>query len=226
MIPFALFTWLCLSPTPTPDTWVAIGPSAYIALGGQYVAEVFTPTYRLNVHGHKALCYVYSATERADRSFKFSLLWKDSLLSYMPEKFFLTSDAYLIAVDREGFGAARSPALAIYDPRGHVVKSFDFDSFGEKYHRRPPGMSGMWYFRARFFYFGANRHFYALLESQDVMEFRVTDGSYRVGRLDEFPDLKDAIQRNDPNVELGRGSYGLYYSSITELEAARRGKLK
>lgn len=212
-----------------PDTWVSYGPRTFFTYVGEYVAEIFPPRYRLNMEGSKTLCYMYHFEQRKDGTYKFTLLWSDSLRSYMPDRVFLTDDGHLITLDPEHFGGPHDQALVIYSPRGAIVRSFPLDSLlnqgpGDIVHSVT---ARWWYNDARFFYFSGPSRFYVLLKSGKGMEFRLADGYYTLAPSTSFPVLQDHAQRPYSNSEFHNRNYlDLVFSSITEILNAHSSRPK
>ena len=212
-----------------PDTWISYGPRTYFTWVGRYVVEIFPPRYRLNMEGSKTLCYMYRYEERGDGTRKFTLLWKDSLLSYLPDRVFLTDDGYLITVDPEHFGGPFDHALVIYSPQGTVVRHFPLDTLLTRDSREiVHSVTARWWYRdARFFHLSGPSRFYLLLRSHKVMEFRLSDGRYTLGSAVNYPKLVEQSQRTYSNCEFHNHDYiELMFSSITEMMNERNSALK
>ncbi len=227
---FIILAFSLLSDSVVSDTWVSYGPrSFYTHAGGEYVAEIFPPRYRLNMKGSRTLCYLYHFDELEDRTYKFALIWRDTLASYLPDRVFLTEDGYLITLDPEH--RHNDDVIVIYSPSGIIIRSFPLDSLLDSNSRdiSHSVTARWWYDDARFFSFSFIKpsSFYILLKSGKAMEFNLKDGHYTLAHSSSFPTLVDEAQRSYSNYEFRKINYiDLRFSSITEMLNAHNSKWK
>ena len=219
ILPFAALLLLSM-PAAFPDEWGWPEPKGFHSRGFFYVAEIFPPHSRQN-KSEKPICYFYKmGYPGKEWEIKPELIWQAGLSNVlMPLQALISMDGELATLNEHG-KAGYENSVVIYDKKGKLVRAFQLDELlsDEDAHQFSSSESSRWWNnKARYFFMREPPRLYILLEWGKVMEFSLTDGGFRAGKLAQFADLSRVANMQYANEEAEIWDMNLRFASITDV---------